>query len=113
MGLHGKCVMSAAFQMGFFSLSLEMRTLSFLLEMRTRKKKTHKEKENMQNDSELMPSNALYIHICLCHKALGSIKQGMEGGAVKDPRLESEGLGSRPGSAPNNLGDLGQTTLSV
>lgn len=42
-GLHGKCVMSPAFQIEFSSLSLEMRTLSFLLGMRTRNTHTHTE----------------------------------------------------------------------
>lgn len=42
-----------------------------------------------------------------------TIKQGMEGGAVKDPGLESRDLGSSPGSAPSYLGDLGQVPLPV
>lgn len=33
-----------------------------------------------------------------------AINQGMEGGAVKDPRLESRDLGSSPGCAPQGTG---------
>lgn len=100
----------------FFSLSLETRTLSFLLEKRAREEKEKKkenqtQKENTQNDSELRSlANALYVRTRVFTI---KITQGAQGGVVKRPRTGVRDLSSSPGSAPNYVGGPGQATLLV